>query len=76
MLSAAALGGPIGEGFQVVAILPGEVEDFFGVEVSGVLTEKGFEAPLNVGAFPGMKAVATGREPIEFKHVPHELSGP
>jgi len=76
MLSTAALGGPVREGFQVVAILPGEVEEFFGVEVGGVWTEKGFEAPLNVRAFPGTKAVAAGGEPIELKDVPHELSGP
>ena len=35
VLGAAAEGGPVGEGFQVVAILPGKVEEFVGVEVGG-----------------------------------------
>ena len=35
VLGAAAEGGPVGEGLQVVAILPGELEEFVGVEVGG-----------------------------------------
>ena len=75
MHGAAALGGPIGEGFQIVAIFPGELEEFPGVEVGGVLAKEGLEAPLDVGAFPGLEVVAAGGEPVELEHAPHRVSG-
>jgi len=55
-----------------VAIFPGEMEEFWCVEVGGFRAQEGFEAPLDVGAFPGLEAVAAGREPVELEEVPHE----
>jgi len=75
-LGAAAGGGPGGEGFQVAAIFPGEVEEFVGVEVGGFFAQEGFETPLDVGAFPGLQAIAAGGEPVELEEVPHEESFP
>jgi hypothetical protein len=66
-LSAAAGGGPGGEGFQVAAIFPGEVEKFAGVEVGSFFAEEGFKTPLDVGAFPGPQAIAAGGEPVELE---------
>jgi hypothetical protein len=71
-LGAAAGGGPVGEGFKIFAIFPGEMQELAGVEVGGFFTEKGFEAPLDVRTFPGLKAVAAGSEPVELEDVPHE----
>lgn len=71
MLGAAADGGPIGEGYQVAAIFPGEMEEFHGVQIGGFFAEKGLEAPLDVGAFPGLQPVAAGGEPIELEEMPH-----
>ena len=62
----AAFGGPIGEGFEVFAIFPGELEEFVGVEDGGFFAEERLEAPLDVRAFPGLEAVAVRGEPIEF----------
>ena len=70
MLSLAAGGGPVREGFQSVAIFPAELEKFASVEVGGFLAEEGFKAPLDVRALPRTKTVAAGSEPIELEHVP------
>jgi hypothetical protein len=70
-LGAAAGGGPGGEGFQVAAVFPGEMEEFAAVEVGGFFAEEGFEAPLDVRALPGLKAIAAGGEPVELEKVPH-----
>jgi hypothetical protein len=70
-LGAAAGGGPGGEAFQVAAVFPGEMEEFAAVEVAGLFAEEGFEAPLDVRAFPGLKAIAAGGEPVELEKVPH-----
>lgn len=61
-----AYGGPIGEGPEVMAVFPGKLEEFRGVEIGGFFAEECFEAPLDVGASPRLKAVPTGGEPIEF----------
>jgi hypothetical protein len=71
-LGAAAGGGPVGEGFQIFAIFPGKMKEFSRVKIGGFFAEKGFEAPLDVGTVPGLKAVAAGSEPIELEEVPHE----
>lgn len=71
VLGAAAEGGPVGERFQVMAIFPGEVEEFVGVEIGGFFTQEGFKAPLDVGTFPGLEAIAARGEPVEFEDVPH-----
>jgi len=68
---AAALGGPIHETGKFVAIFPGEVKEFFGVEVSGFLTQEGFEAPLEIGTFPGPEAIAPSGNPVVAERLPH-----
>jgi len=49
-----------------MAVFPGKLEEFRGVEIGGFFAEECFEAPLDVGASPRLKAVPTGGEPIEF----------
>jgi hypothetical protein len=51
-------GSPIGEGFQVLAIFPGELQKPYGIEIGSFIAEKGFKAPLDVRAFPGLKTIA------------------
>lgn len=63
-LDAAALCGPIDESLQLVAMAPAELEEFSGVEVRGFLTQKGFEAPLDIGAAPRCEAIAARGNPI------------
>lgn len=70
-LGAAAGGGPGGEGFQVAAVFPGEMKKFAGVELGGFFAKEGLKAPLDVRAFPGLKAIAAGGEPVELEKVPH-----
>jgi hypothetical protein len=70
-LGAAADGSPVREGFETLAVFPAEAEELSGVEVSAFVAEKGFEAPLNIRAVPGLKAIATSCEPIELEEVPH-----
>jgi hypothetical protein len=70
-LSAAAGGGPGGEGFQLAAVFPGEMKEFAGVEVASFFAKEGFKAPLDVRAFPGLKAIAAGSEPVELEKIPH-----
>ena len=72
-MSAAADGGPVRERFETLAIFPAEAEEFSGVEVAAFVAKKGFEAPLNIRAFPGLKTIATSCEPIELEEVPHGL---
>ena len=66
VLGAAADGCPVGEGFQVVAIFPGELNEFVGIEISSILAKEGFKAPLNVGTFPRLQTISARGEPIEF----------
>lgn len=73
-MRAAAGGGPIGERLEAVAILPGELEEFAGVEIGGFFTEERFKAPLDVGAIPGIEPVAARGEPVELEQVEHEVS--
>jgi hypothetical protein len=70
-LRTAAGGSPVGEGFQAMAVLPGKLEEFPGVKVGGFRAKKSFEAPLDVWTFPGLQAVARGREPVKLEQVPH-----
>lgn len=74
MLGVAAGGRPIGEGFELVAVFPGEVEELVHVEIGGFFTEKGFEAPLDVGAVPGVEAVAARGKPVELENMEHGRS--
>lgn len=66
MHGAAAVGGPVGEGFQVVAIFPGQLEEFLRIKIGGLLAEEGFETPLNERAFPGLQTVTAGGEPVKL----------
>jgi len=71
MLDAAAGGGPVGKGFEPIAVFPGQTEEGGGVEIGGFFTQKGFKAPLDVRAIPRMKAVAARTEPVELEQVEH-----
>ena len=70
----AAGGGPVGEGLELVAIFPGEVEEFVDVEIGSFLAKKGFEAPLDVRAVPRVEAVAAGGQPVELEKMEHGRS--
>ena len=68
---AAALGGPVDEAGEIVAVLPAKMEEFFGVEVSGFLAQEGFEAPLEIGTVPGLEAVAPSGNPVVAERLQH-----
>lgn len=68
---ATALGGPVDEAGEIVAVLPGKMEEFFGVEVSGFLAQEGFKAPLEIGTVPGPEAIAPGGNPVVVERLPH-----
>jgi hypothetical protein len=70
-LCAAPDSGPVGEGFQIVAIFPGQLEKFVDVHVGGFFAEESFKAPLNVGAVPRLQTIAARGQPVEFEDVPH-----
>jgi hypothetical protein len=70
-LGMAAFGGPVGKGFEAMAVLPRELQEFLGIEIGRFFAKEGFEAPLEVGAFPRSEAVTAGGEPIELEQVPH-----
>jgi hypothetical protein len=74
-LGAASRGGPVCERFQIVAILPGKAKKLSGVQMFSFFAKEGFKAPLNIGAFPGLQAVARRSEPIKLKEMPHEIVG-
>jgi hypothetical protein len=57
-----------------VAVLPGDLEKPFSVEVGSLSAKEGFKSPLNIGALPWTKTVAAGSEPVELEDVPHEGS--
>jgi hypothetical protein len=74
MLRVAAFGGPVRERVQAVAVLPGKLEKLAGIQIRGFWAEESLEAPLDVGAIPGMKPVAAGGEPVELEEAPHGKS--
>lgn len=49
-----------------MAVFPGKLEEFSCVKIGGFFAEESFKAPLDVGAFPRLKAVPAGGEPVEF----------
>jgi len=73
VLDAAAGGGPRGEAAKFGAIFPGQVEEFFGGEGECFFAEVGFEAPLEVRAFPGLKAVTSGGDPVVGEKIEHGI---
>ncbi len=68
---ATALGRPVGETAEIVAIFPDESEEFPGVEMGGFFAEEGFKTPLEIGAVPRMKAIAAGGHPVVAERLPH-----
>ena len=66
-----ALGGPVGETREVVAIFPGELEEFLGVEMGGFLAQEGFKAPLEIRAVPRLQTIATSGYPVVAERLPH-----
>ena len=68
---ATALGGPVHEAGEFVAVFPGEMEEFSGIEVSGFLAQEGFETPLEIGTVPGLEAVAPSGNPVVAERLPH-----
>jgi len=65
------LGGPIGETAEVVAVFPGELEEFSGVEMGGFFAEEGFKAPLEIGTVPRLQTIAAGGYPVVAERLPH-----
>ena len=70
-LDFAALVGPVKEAFELVAVFPAKREEFGGCEVGGFGAEEGFKAPAEIGAVPGIEAVALGGEPVVAEKLPH-----
>ena len=69
----AAFGGPVEEAFHLVAVFPAEFEEFGGGHVSGFGAEVGFKAPAEIGAVPGIEAIALGGEPVVAEKLPHSF---
>src|SRR5215470_5888449 len=72
-LGAAALGGPVDETLEAVAVFPGEVEKFRGGKVVRLFTEECFKAPAEVRALPGLEAVTASNDPVIPQRSPHVL---
>src|SRR5208337_1588704 len=68
---ATAGGCPVDEAGELVAVLPGEMEEFLGVEVSGFLAQEGFKAPLEIGTVPGLEAVTPSGNPVVAERLQH-----
>lgn len=68
---AATNGDPFEEALHAAAFVPEEREEFARVEVGGIVAEKSFEAPLNVGGAPGAQAVAFRNDPVVAQRVQH-----
>ena len=63
-MNAPALGGPVDEALELVAMPPAQSEEFSGIEVSGFLAKKGFQSPLDIRALPRRKAIAARGNPV------------
>jgi hypothetical protein len=72
-LDAAALIGPVEEAFELVAILPAQLEELGGGHVGGFGAQEGFKAPAEIGAVPGIEAIALGGEPVVAEKLPHSF---
>jgi hypothetical protein len=53
-------GSPIRKRMQIVAILPGKLEEFGRVHLCRFFAQERFEAPLNVGAAPRVQSIPAG----------------
>jgi hypothetical protein len=74
-LNAAALVGPVEEAFELVAVFPAQLEELGGGHVGGFRAEEGFKAPAEIGAVPGIEAIALGGEPVVAEELPHSIRG-
>jgi hypothetical protein len=70
----AALGGPIDESLELVAMAPAELEEFSGVELRGFVTKKGFETPLDIRATPRREAIAARGNPVITNRSKHSYT--
>jgi len=73
VLNAAAFACPRSEIAEFGAVFPGQVEEFFGGEWGCFFAQVGFEAPLQVGAFPGLEVVTAGGDPVVCDQIKHEI---
>ena len=58
------MGGPIDESLELIAMAPAELEEFYGVEIRGFLTKKGFETPPDIRATPRCAAISARGNPV------------
>ena len=72
-LDAAAFVGPVEETFELGAVFPGQFEEFGGGHIGGFGAEEGFKAPTEIGAVPGIEAIALGRQPVVAEKLPHSF---
>lgn len=70
-LFAAALGDPGKEAAHARAFGPHEAKEFAGVQASGGRAKERLHAPAQIGAIPGLEAVALGDEPVIAERVQH-----
>jgi hypothetical protein len=72
-LDLTAFGGPVEEALELVAVFPAQFEEFGGGQVGGFGAEEGFKAPAEIGAVPGIEAIALGGEPVVAEELPHSV---
>jgi hypothetical protein len=72
-LDLAALVGPVEEVLQLIAIFPAQFEELSRGQVSGFGAKVGLEAPAEIGAVPGIEAIALGRQPVVAEKLPHSF---
>lgn len=75
-LDAAALGGPVYEMLHLLAVFPEEMKKLAGRQVRRFFSQKGLEAPTQVGTFPRLQAIALGRGPVVAQRFKHFLADP
>jgi hypothetical protein len=70
-LGSAAVGGPVHEALQAIAVFPGEAEKFAGGKIVRFPAEECFKPPAEVGALPGLKAIASCNDPVVAQRSKH-----
>lgn len=68
---AAALCRPVGETVEIIAVFPGELEEFPGVEMGGFFPQEGLKAPLEIGTVPGLQPISASSYPVVAERLPH-----
>jgi hypothetical protein len=71
VLFAAAFGDPAKKAAHAGPLCPHQTKKLAGVEISGGGTEKCFHAPAKIRAFPRLKTVAFGSDPVIAKGIQH-----